>query len=201
LLSRGYRRFGHQLFRPQCRCCQQCISIRTLVREFQPSRSLRRVWRKNAGLRVERQPVHLSDDHLRLFSRYHKFMAAHRGWQRDLISRGSYQESFILGGGDFAFQWAFRDGDRLIAIALMDEAQDAISLVYSFYDPNWRGQSLGTFAILIQLDYAKKNNLRYAYPGYWIEANRSMNYKCRFAPYERLLGHPQEGQAPVWIRA
>jgi leucyl-tRNA---protein transferase len=199
-LARGYRRFGYQLFRPACQLCQQCVSLRILVQEFSPGRSERRVLRRNADVRVVRQPVFVTSAHLDLFNRYHRFMARHRGWQRDLITRESYLESFALGGDGFAFQWMFYEQERLIGVALMDETAESISLVYCFYDPSWRTSSPGTFAVLTQLEYAKGKSLRYAYPGYWIAASPSMSYKNRFTPYERLKRHPPEGEAPVWVR-
>jgi arginine-tRNA-protein transferase len=200
LLARGYRRFGHQLFRPACRQCQQCVSVRVLLQEFSPSRGQRRVLRQNAHVRAVRQPVFVTAAHLDLFNRYHRFMAQHRGWQRDLITRESYLESFALGGDEVAWQWMFYEQDRLTGVALMDEADESISLVYCFYDPEWRASSPGTFAILTQLEYARGKQLRYAYPGYWIAACPSMSYKSRFSPFERLKRHPAEGEAPVWAR-
>lgn len=201
LLARGYRRFGHQLFRPACRQCQQCVSLRVLVQEFSPSRSQRRVLRRNARIRAVRQPVFVTDAHLDLFNRYHGFMARHRGWQRDSVTRESYVESFAMGGDDIAWQWMFYDKDCLVGVALMDETRESISLVYSYYDPAWRESSPGTFATLTQLEYARRKRLRYAYPGYWIAACPSMSYKSRFGPAERLKRHPGDGERPVWVRS
>jgi arginine-tRNA-protein transferase len=200
LLARGYRRFGHQVFRPACRQCQQCVSLRVLLQEFAPTRSQRRVLRRNAHIRTVRQPVFVTDAHLDLFNRYHLFMARDRGWQRDLITRESYLESFALGGEGIAWQWMFYSGNTLAGVALMDEAKESISLVYCFYDPAWRELSPGTFAALTQLEYARGKRLAYAYPGYWVAACPSMSYKSRFAPYERLKRHPGEGELPVWVR-
>ena len=200
LLARGYRRFGRQLFRPACRCCQQCVSLRVLVQEFSPSRGQRRVARRNAHIRVVRQPVFATAAHVDLFNRYHQFMVQYRGWQRDLITRESYLESFALGGAGIAWQWMFYERDRLAGVALMDETDQSISLVYCFYDPEWRAGSPGTFAVLTQLEYARSKQLRYAYPGYWIAACPSMSYKSRFVPYERLKRHPAGHERPVWAR-
>ena len=37
LLARGYRRFGWQVFRPACRNCSKCLSVRIPVQQFNPS--------------------------------------------------------------------------------------------------------------------------------------------------------------------
>ena len=198
LLAHGYRRFGAQLFRPECPDCRQCVSIRVLVQQFEPSAAFRRVLRKNERIRVVRQRPSVSPAHLDLYHRYHRFMAEIREWRRDRISRAEYVESFVAGGGAFAWQWLYYDGDELVGVALMDETATAISLVYFFYDPVWRRDSPGTFSILVQLAHARAAGKLHAYPGYWIHANTSMAYKARFQPFERLVRHPSPGAEPVW---
>ena len=198
LLASGYRRFGSQLFRPECPACDQCVSIRVLVQQFKPSSSFRRIMRKNDGIRIVRQRPTVSEAQLVLYHRYHQFMSEIREWRRDRISRAEYAESFVAGGGDFAWQWLYYDGDDLVGVALMDETADSISLVYFYYDPAWRAASPGTFSVLVQLGYARETGKRYAYPGYWIAANTSMAYKSRFRPFETLVGRPQSSDEPKW---
>jgi len=201
LLARGFRRFGHQLFRPACRACTQCVSLRVLVNEFAPSRSQRRILKKNRGIRAERLPVFVTRQHLELFDRYHRFMSRNRGWRYEPACRESYIESFVAGGRNFACQWMFWDGAKLVGVSLMDEVPGAVSLVYAYHDPEWRPLGAGTFAILTQLAYAREKGLRYAYPGYWIAANPSMSYKARFRPHERLVRYPADHEKPQWVRA
>ena len=199
LLERGYRRFGRQLFRPGCPQCAQCVSVRVLLRDFKLSANQRRVLRANRGIDVQRVPVAGGLEHLALYNRYHQFMARERGWRPDTIGPADYADSFLSGGDDFAWQWEFRQNGRLVGLALMDETPNAVSLVYAFHDPDWRPASPGTFAILHQLLDAQKRGKRHAYPGYWIEANRSMAYKARFRPFERLHGLPERGEQPDWV--
>ncbi len=198
LLARGYRRFGAQLFRPECPTCEQCVSIRILAQQFEPSASFRRALRKNSGIRVVRQRPTVSAAHLDLYHGYHLHMSEIRAWRRDRISRAEYVESFVAAGGDFAWEWLYYDGDELRGVALMDETAESISLVYCYYHPAWRAASPGTFSFLVQLGYAREAGKRHAYPGYWIAANTSMAYKARFRPFERLLGHPPLGAEPCW---
>ena len=199
LLARGYRRFGRQLFRPQCPGCRQCVSVRVLVNELEESKGFRRVRRRNAHIRVERSRPTVTNEQVDLYNRYHQLMHQLRGWRSDRILRGDYIESFVVGGGEFAWQWTYHDDDKLVGVALMDETPNAISLVYFFHDPDWRGLSPGTFSVLTQLDYARRAGKLHSYPGYWIPANRSMAYKSRFRPFERLVRHPAEHEEPHWV--
>jgi arginine-tRNA-protein transferase len=198
LLSRGYRRFGWQVFRPACRSCVACRSVRVLAQEFSPTARDRRILRKNAGIRAELHPLFVTREHLELYNRYHAFMHDHRGWPRQRHIAASYADSFLSGSSDLGRQWMYFDGERLVGVAFMDEAPGAISLVYCFYDPDWRHASPGAFSILTQLDYAKRQGFDYAYLGYWIARCQSMSYKGRFGPQEELVKYPADGEETVW---
>jgi arginine-tRNA-protein transferase len=198
LLSRGYRRFGWQVFRPACPQCVKCRSVRVVVDQFEPGASERRILRKNEGIRAEIHPLFVTPEHVDLYNRYHHFMNAHRAWPLQQTDAKSYASEFCSGAVKFGRQWLYFDADRLVGVAIMDEAPRAISLVYFFYDPEWRANSPGTYSILNQLLYAKERTLKYAYLGYWIEACQSMSYKGRFHPREELLDYPPERERPVW---
>lgn len=198
LLARGYRRFGRQIFRPACSACSRCVSLRVSVEHFQPSRSQSRAWRRNASVRAELLPLFLTRQHVDLYQRYHRDMRLRRGWPEPEASVESLAESFLLGGEDFGRQWLFWKGDRLVGVAFMDEVPDAISMVYFFHHPDWRAHSPGTFSILTQIDYARRQGLKYAYLGYWIEGCVSMAYKSSYRPHQLLNGFPAEGQKPDW---
>ena len=64
---------------------------------------------------------------------------------------------------------------------------DGLSMVYSFYDPEYRRRSLGTYMILDHIARARRMGLAYVYLGYWVRDSRKMDYKGRFLPQERLL--------------
>jgi arginyl-tRNA--protein-N-Asp/Glu arginylyltransferase len=199
LLARGYRRFGWQVFRPGCRHCSKCLSMRIPVQQFNPNGSERRVLRKNAGIRAELHPLFMTRDHLALYNTYHRFMHQHKDWPAQQITAAGYTQEFLSGASDSGRQWLYFDQDRLVGVSLMDEVPGAISLIYFFYHPEWRAQSPGTFSILNQLLYAKSSGLEYAYLGYWIEECPSMSYKGRFHPRQILAAYPKEDEPPVWL--
>lgn len=201
LLARGYRRFGRQVFRPACPACSRCVSLRVPVGKFRPSRSQKRAWHRNASIRAELLPLFLSSQHLDLYQRYHRDMTLRRGWPEPEVSVESFAESFLLGGEDFGRQWLFWKGDRLVGVAFMDELPDAVSLVYFFHHPDWRADSPGTFSILTQIDYARRQGLKYAYLGYWVDECVSMAYKSAFRPNQLLNGYPGEGEEPDWVES
>lgn len=158
----------------------------------------RRILRKNENIRAELHPLSVTPQHVQLYNEYRRFMHEHRGWPLQKHSVASYAESFLSGPASLGKQWMYFAGSRLVGVALMDAAPGAISLVYCFYDPEWRSDSPGTFSIVTQLQYAKREGIRYAYLGYWVEHCESMTYKQRFRPREELVKYPAEDEAAVW---
>ena len=51
-------------------------------------------------------------------------------------------------------------------------------------DPDADKRSLGTFAILWQIERARALGLEYLYLGYWIRGCKKMAYKSEFRPLE-----------------
>ena len=69
---------------------------------------------------------------------------------------------------------------------LADRQLDALSAVYSLFDPNLSDRSLGTYMILWLIEKAIKNKASYVYLGYWIKESKKMAYIKRFRPLEGL---------------
>ncbi|MFB0984049.1 MAG: arginyltransferase, partial [Acinetobacter towneri] len=59
--------------------------------------------------------------------------------------------------------------------------------VYTFFDPDESRRSLGTFAVLKQIEQAQHLGLQYVYLGYWVPHSNKMNYKSQYVPLELLL--------------
>jgi arginine-tRNA-protein transferase len=78
----------------------------------------------------------------------------------------------------------FRLEGALLAVAVVDRMEDALSAVYTFFDPDRPERSLGRYAVLYEIAAAKDLGLRWLYLGYWIRDCRKMRYKDEFQPLE-----------------
>ncbi|MEM8824388.1 MAG: arginyltransferase, partial [Pseudomonadota bacterium] len=72
----------------------------------------------------------------------------------------------------------------LRAVCLTDVLDDGLSMVYSFYDPDCRQDSLGTQIILDHVEIAQEASLPYVYLGYWVPGSPKMGYKASFSALE-----------------
>ena len=70
LLTTGFRRSQNIAYVPYCEGCQACVSVRVLVDEFQPDRSMRRALAKNSMLVARRSSPTPTTDQFSLFRAY-----------------------------------------------------------------------------------------------------------------------------------
>lgn len=182
---RGFRRSGDLVYRPHCQHCQACVSVRVAARRFRPNRSQRRVWRRNQDLVVVEREAGFQREHFELYLRYQA--GRHPGSSMNNPSPGLYADFLLSEFADTRFVEFRRPdgGRRLLAVAVMDRLSDGLSAVYTFYDPRARRRGLGTFAILWEIDAARRAGLDWVYLGYWIAGCDKMDYKVRFRPLER----------------
>ena len=198
LIERGWRRFGNMYFRPMCEGCSACESIKVDVKNYQFSKSERRVIKKNAHLKMVLRKPTASHAHIALFEKYHDYMHERRGWDKQPINIKNYYMSFVNGYNEYGYEVLFFDEDKLVAVDLIDILPNGISSIYFYYDPDYSHLSLGKYSMLRQISYAKTHNLDWIYLGYYVKECQSLAYKADYKPFLTLEGSPNESQEPLW---
>ncbi len=184
-LSRaGFRRSHRFAYRPACRACEACVPVRIPVERFRPSRSQKRIAKRNRDLTSGSRAAKADGEQYELFLAY--LQARHNGGEMAGMAYGDYRamiEDTVLPSRLVEL----RDGaGRLRAACLVDWLDDGPSAVYSFFDPSDADRSLGTEIILRLIEETRSRQLPSVYLGYWIADSPKMAYKARFRPLEAL---------------
>lgn len=183
LLGVGFRRSGTFVYKPHCSDCDACKPSRVAVADFNLSRSQKRVRAKNKDLDIRCVEAGFNERHYQLYLKYQK--SRHVGGSMENFDEKAYKDFLCqsLGESVFIESWL---GDKLVAVALTDVFGNAVSAVYTFFDPDYSTRSLGTYSVLEQIEFAKSINKRFLYLGYYIQASQKMSYKKNFQPLELL---------------
>jgi len=201
MMERGWRRHGRHFFRPACPVCRKCRSLRVVVDSFRPTKSQRRILRRNMDVQWKVQAASVTDAHIDIFNRYHADMHDRRGWTAHQVDKYDYFDGFLAGSREFAREVVFFRNDRLIAVGLIDIVGEFSSSVYFYHDPDLRSDGLGTFSMLCELQHVRDVGVTHHYLGYWIKECQSMAYKSRYGPHEILDEYVDDDEEPVWNRA
>lgn len=185
LVANGFRRSGDLVYRPYCAECSACLPVRIPVPRFSPNRAQRRVLKANADLRVVEKPGEFDERHFLLYKRYLESRHGHGSMATS--TEAEYLQFLGSRWGEVGF-FEFLAGENLLAVAVIDLLESGLSAVYTFYEPEETTRGLGTFAVLWQIDEARRRGLPWVYLGFWISACRKMAYKGNFRPMEVLVG-------------
>lgn len=190
LIPEGFRRDSTYLYRLRCANCRRCIPTRLDVTQFHPDATMRRTLNRNRNLimnEVSLAPI--NDEQWALYQRYQN--GRHEGGSMSKMTREQVNSVLFATCTDSRFLEFRTSSDsenpnELKMVCIIDRLDDALSAVYTFYDPDAPKLSLGTFGILSEIEYAQQNGLRYVYLGYWLPDYPNMDYKKRFQPMEIL---------------
>jgi arginyl-tRNA--protein-N-Asp/Glu arginylyltransferase len=202
LLKGGFRRSQSIAYTPHCQGCSACVSVRVVVDEFKPSRSMKRIINKNRDIVATRVAAAATSEHYGLFRSYIDTRHGDGGMAEmsvldfSVMIEDSPIETFLI---EYREKPDVPLGERhepgtLKGVALCDRLSDGLSLVYSFFDCEEEGRSLGSHMILDSVERARQLGLPYLYLGYWVAGSPKMAYKARFQPQEHLT-------ADGWMKA
>ncbi len=178
----GFRRSHTIAYTPVCDACTACVSVRVPVRDFKPSKTQRRILKRNSDLIAEECAPVATREQYALFKSY-------------IDARHGDGDMALMGEADFralveetpvrSSLIEFRDSSgMLVGGCLSDRLQDGFSAVYSFFDSSQKTRSLGTYIVLWMIERARMQGLSHVYLGYWVQGSAKMDYKRNFRPLE-----------------
>lgn len=185
LTQKGFRRSQNMAYIPACEACSACKSTRIIVADFKPSKSQKRVFAKNKNIHRKICSTQPTAEQYELFEKY--IAARHNGGDMSDMGIDDYikmVEETPVNSRLFEYY----NEQSLVAVVLTDILERGVSMVYSFFEPELIGNSLGKFLILDHVDYAREQQLPYVYLGFSIKGAKNMEYKERFKPQEQFDG-------------
>jgi arginine-tRNA-protein transferase len=180
----GFRRSGPHIYRPHCESCSSCIAARIPVDSFKLKRSQRKLWNRNSDIEVREADDISPAQYYKLYERYIRLRHA----DGDMYPPNIEQYlSFLSNTISTTKNYVFSLKQQMIAVAVTDVLTTGLSAMYTFFDPEMERRSLGSYAILWQIQQAKQMGLPFVYLGYWIKESEKMNYKIDYRPLQLLV--------------
>ncbi len=183
LWATGWRHQGILFFRyshwPTEGVEHEIMPVRLDLARFVMSKSLRRVWRRNADLRWEIGPACLNEE-------LHRIFALHSSRFRENVPQSLTD---FLGAAPASvpcecLMLKALLGARLIAASFLDLGQRDVSSSYAVFDPDYSKRGLGTLTLLKEIEIAKATGRRYLYHGYATRTPSHYDYKKTFNALE-----------------
>ncbi len=192
LSKQGFRRSQNVLYRPSCADCSACLSARIRVADFAPSKSQKRVLKRNADLTRSASSPWATEGQYALFRDYLDSRHATGGMaDMDLFEFAAMVEETPIRTRLIEYRSKLADAtitddpyDGLRAVSLTDVLDDGLSMVYSFFAPELMKSSVGTYLILDHIQIARELELPFVYLGYWVPGSDKMGYKANFKGVE-----------------
>ena len=191
-LDRGFRRCGDIFYQQDCPTCNACVNYRVRVEDFQPSRSQRRVLKRNEDLRVEVLPPSPSSEKEDVYLRYqysqHYLRPANEARPSRFDAQSALETMYfqMYTNPDSSREIELRLDGQLLGFGILDLAVDSVSAVYFVFDPDFRPRSIGTLAILREIEWCAAHGFTWLQLGFYIAGHPKMDYKSNFAPGEYL---------------
>jgi len=183
LSHQGFRRSQNVLYRPTCAECGACLSARINVADFNITRSQRRILKRNAHIDRKATSPWATEEQYDLFRTYLDARHADGGMaDMDVFEFAAMIEETPIRSR--VVEYTDTTSKDLAAVSLTDVFHDGLSMVYSFFSPEYQRNSLGTFLILDHIRIAIEANLPYVYLGYWVPGSDKMGYKAKFSGLE-----------------
>jgi len=154
------------------------------VDRFEADRRQKRCWRKNAGTVAHIKPAVFEQAHYDMYRRYQ--LARHADGEMAQSTADDYMD-FLASRWCQTLFVEFSIDHELAAVAVVDQVGNALSAVYTFFEPKFADFSLGTFAVLWQIRQAQLWRHEYVYLGFWIKDCQKMTYKSNFQPLQGFI--------------
>lgn len=183
LFAEGYRLLGRAFVRHNysfhlTKLCKT-LPLRIDLEKFQVSKSMRKLLRQNADLIATIQPIQLNSRTDELFE-LHK--NRFEGIKPKSIASFLAEDAAQIPVTGKQINVFFEKIN--IAQSFIHLGEQSVSATYCIFDTQFLKRSLGTYTMLLELEYAQKKGFRYYYHGYVYDIPSQFDYKLNFDALE-----------------
>jgi len=185
LLASGWRHFGTHFFRYNLGIYENeirlVIPLRIRLSGFTLSKSQRRILRKNQDLQVITRPIEITEEKEILFDHHkQRFKSGVPDSIYDFLDKN------VANTPCEGFEICVYDKEKLLAASFFDVGETSISGIYAMFAPEEAKRSLGIFTMLLEIDFAIRNEKIFYYQGYCYNGNSYYDYKKQFRGTEKF---------------
>lgn len=178
-LARGWRPLGQRIYTADFIQLElgeifSVVPTRLSLATHQWRKSQRKLLRKNEGIfRVEIRPAEITREKLRVNEQY--LLENPTKSIEELQIHTEFDGRRIFN----TLECAIYKGEELIAFSFFDCGKDSVYSKAGIYHPAYKDYSLGTYTLLLEIDWCKKNGIEYYYPGYISPDTPLFDYKTK----------------------
>lgn len=176
-LASGWFRTVNMLFRAKVTCFDNdiCspINIRFNLFHHTLSKHLRKLNSRNS--RKFRHEICKAT----ITTRKEQLFRQHQKRFRSFLCN-SLEEFLVLTHRFDTYEINIYDDDLLVAVSYFDAGRNSLMSLLGLFDIGYANYSLGTYTMLLEIEYAKATNRQWYYPGYVHERPSMYDYKLRF---------------------
>ncbi|TWU33387.1 arginyltransferase [Novipirellula artificiosorum] len=185
MLAMGFRRSGDFVYRTECPECRECQPTRVKVAEFEWTRSLRRVLKRgDRDLNCRWGHPSVDSNRVEMFNDHRQVRSL--GGFDEPVDQDGYR-AFLCNTCCDTRELAIYRGEKLVALSIVDVGRESTSAVYTHFRPEESVYSLGTYAVLKQIQWANETDRPFVYLGMFVAENRHLNYKARYRHQQRFV--------------
>jgi leucyl-tRNA---protein transferase len=153
------------------------VPLRIRLDGFRFSKSQRKCLRRNSDLVVQVRPLRICQEHVQLFHAHATRLHHHRP---QMIEGFFSQWSHMMPSKGFEFDVFSPKERQLIASSFFHVGFNSMAGNYGIFDPEVSDRSLGTYTMLLEIQYAWQMGLDYYYPGFVYDLPSEFDYKLNF---------------------
>lgn len=175
-LAQGWFRMGQTIFTTNFlnfkNQLYSAVWLRVALNEFSKDKTHQKLMKRNAGFRIEIQKALITPEKEALYTAYKGNISFETSASLKTLLFGKTNHNVYN-----THEITLYDGEKLIAAGFFDLGKASAAGISSFYDPAYKKYSLGKYMIYLKMDYCKKLELQYFYPGYFVPGYSMFDYK------------------------